>query len=74
MPKQAPVPADPRLTITQAAEYVGHSRLTVRRRIADGSLPADRSGPKILKVRKEDLDRIFFRRLPTTAHASGDPT
>lgn len=52
------------LSLGEAAEQVGLSTRTLRRRIAAGDLPAYRSGRRIIRVRTTDLDRIF-RRVPT---------
>jgi excisionase family DNA binding protein len=43
----------------QAAEYAGVSVKTIRRRILDGSLPAQRFGPRLLRLDRADLDRLF---------------
>jgi excisionase family DNA binding protein len=44
------------LTLPQAAEVLGCSTRTLRRRIRDGSLPAFRDGG-LVRVREADLDR-----------------
>lgn len=46
-------------SITDAAEYLGVSEMTIRRRISDGSLPAERMGPKLLRVKWSDLDALL---------------
>ena len=46
------------LTIAQAADELGVSVKTIRRRIADGSLPAHRLGPRLIRIRRIDLDRF----------------
>jgi excisionase family DNA binding protein len=43
------------LTIPQAAESLGVSTDTVRRRIADGTIPATRLGPRLIRIRLSDL-------------------
>jgi excisionase family DNA binding protein len=53
--------------LREAAEYCDVSRTTIRRYIADGRLPAVRVGPKILRVRVADLDKIL-----TTPYAASD--
>lgn len=66
---------DPRLmgqppewvSLQQASALYGISVDTLRRRIADGRLPAERFGIKLIRVRINDLDRLF-RPIPT-----GDP-
>lgn len=46
-----------------AAKYAGHSTKTLRRRIADGSLPAYRQGSRTIVVDLNDVDALF-RRIP----------
>lgn len=43
------------LTLAQAAEIFGTSERTIRRLIESGSLPAFRIGPRVLRVRVEDV-------------------
>ena len=52
------------LSLAQAAELLGLSTRTIRRRIANGQLPAYRSGRKVIRIKSTDLDRIF-RRIPS---------
>ena len=52
------------LSITQAADILGLSTKTIRRRIAAGDLPAYRNGRRLIRVKASDLDRLF-RRIPT---------
>ncbi len=52
------------LSPSQAAELLGLSVRTIRRRIASGQLPAYRSGRKVIRIKTADLDRIF-RRIPS---------
>jgi excisionase family DNA binding protein len=47
------------LTIRHAAEYWGCSETTVRNRIKEGSLKAVRMGPRMIRIRREDLDAIL---------------
>ena len=47
------------LTIRHAAEYWGCSETTVRNRIKEGSLKAVRMGPRMIRIRREDLDEIL---------------
>jgi excisionase family DNA binding protein len=42
-----------------AADYLGVSSRTIRRRIADGSLPAHRFGPRLLRIDLNDVDKLF---------------
>lgn len=57
-PKQASQPVE-YLSIAEAAALYHVSRDYVRDRIIDGSLPAVRSGRKIIRVRADDLARLF---------------
>ena len=43
------------ITVNDAAELVQVTHYTIRRRIADGSLPGYRFGPRTLRVRRSDL-------------------
>lgn len=52
------------LSLAQAADLLGLSTRTIRRRIANGQLPAYRSGRKVIRIKTTDLDRIF-RRIPS---------
>ena len=52
------------LSPNQAAELLGLSVRTIRRRIASGQLPAYRSGRKVIRIKTSDLDSIF-RRIPS---------
>lgn len=49
-------------TLAQAAERIGVSKRTLRRRIAAGELPAYNSGSRILRVRPQDVDALFTQR------------
>nr|WP_238555696.1 helix-turn-helix domain-containing protein [Gordonia amicalis] len=46
------------LSLSQAATLLGVSTRTIRRWIAAGELPAARIGPKLLRIRVEDLERL----------------
>ncbi len=52
------------VSLSQAADLMSVSVKTVRRRIADGTLPAYRCGRRVVRVRVDDLDRAF-RRIPS---------
>lgn len=52
------------VSLSQAAELMSVSVKTVRRRIADGTLPAYRCGRRAIRVRVADLD-LAFRRIPS---------
>ncbi len=53
------------VSLAQAAEILGISVRTLRRRIAAGELPAFRTGRRIIRVRISDLERML-RRVPST--------
>lgn len=44
------------LTIAQAADYLNVSTRTVRYMIADGRLAAYSLGPRVIRLRKSDVD------------------
>lgn len=52
---------NPYLSLPDAAELVGQSVKTLRRRIADGRLPAYRFGPRSIRVRLADLEACGHR-------------
>lgn len=64
-PRVATVPSRRALTVQEAAEVYGVSARTLRARIADGSLPGYRLGPRVIRVRVEDLDALM-QRIPTS--------
>lgn len=43
------------IDVKDAADMVGVSHWTIRRRISDGSLPGFRFGPRTLRVRRGDV-------------------
>ena len=47
------------LSLQQAAVLYGVSTDTIRRRVASGDLPAFRCGRRIIRVRAQDLSRLF---------------
>lgn len=47
------------LSLQQVAALYGASVDTLRRRIAAGRLPASRFGERLIRIRAEDLDRLF---------------
>lgn len=53
------------VSLTEAAAYTDLSTKTLRRRIADGTLPAFRAG-RLIKIRRDDLD-VLFRQIPNGA-------
>ena len=52
-------PAPEWLSLQQAAAIDGVSVDTLRRRIAAGKLPASRFSVRLIRVRVEDLDRLY---------------
>ena len=64
MPTRATQPPRQWKSLPDAASYAGVCTRTIRRRIADGSLPASRFGRRLLRVDVADLDKLF-RPLPT---------
>lgn len=56
------------ISIAQAAERLGLSTDTVRRRIADGTLPARRVGPRTIRLDARDVDALV-RPIPTVSAA-----
>jgi excisionase family DNA binding protein len=52
------------ISLATAADMLGVSVHTLRRRIAAGELPAFRAGKRIIRIRVSDLERMF-RRVPT---------
>ncbi|MBD8218109.1 excisionase family DNA-binding protein [Microbacterium sp. CFBP 13617] len=46
------------MSVAGAAELLGVSVDTIRRRIADGTLPAERIGPRLIRIRIADLDAL----------------
>ncbi|MBB1515260.1 helix-turn-helix domain-containing protein [Tessaracoccus sp. MC1679] len=73
-PEASKYPSAEWLSLQQAALYYGVSVDTLRRRISAGRLPAARFGVRLIRVRVEDLDRLF-RPIPVgdalvRAHAS----
>lgn len=53
------------LTLAEAAEYLGVTDRTLRRKIASGDLPASRLGARLLRINQADLDALL-RPVPTT--------
>jgi len=50
---------DPWLSIKDGAALCGKSTKTIRRLIADGSLPAYRLGTKSILIKRSDLDALI---------------
>ena len=62
-PQQWKPPLPEWISLQQAALMYGVSVDTLRRRIRAGMLPASRFGVRLIRVRIEDLDRLY-RRIP----------
>lgn len=56
-------------TITEAAQRLGINPKTLRRRIADGKLPAYRLGRQVVRLRPEDVDALM-RPIPTAGQVA----
>ncbi|GAA4409711.1 hypothetical protein GCM10023168_28690 [Fodinibacter luteus] len=54
-------------SLSSAAQRTGLSIRTLRRRVAHGDLPAYRSGPRVIRVDPDDVDRMMVR-IPTVWH------
>jgi excisionase family DNA binding protein len=54
------------MTKQQAAEHYGVNVKTIERRIADGTLPAYRVGPHVVRLRAADLEQLA-QPIPTVA-------
>lgn len=59
--KQLPV----YLSLEEAAEVLSLSVKTIRRRIADGTIPAYQCGNRSIRIRLEDLETAL-RRIPNS--------
>lgn len=46
-------------TLREAADRLGVSEKTLRRRIAEGSLTAYRMGPRLIRLRAADVDALM---------------
>ncbi|MBK6857921.1 MAG: excisionase family DNA-binding protein [Microthrixaceae bacterium] len=53
-------------SLAQASRRTGLSIRTLRRRISDGTLNAYRSGPRVIRLDPEDVDRLMTR-IPTAS-------
>ena len=61
----------PSLTKTEAAEVLGISERSLHRMIAAGDLPAYRIGARAIRIRRDDLDRLFTRVAPADVASEG---
>jgi excisionase family DNA binding protein len=46
----------PNMSIADVSEYLGVTTRTVQQMIADGRLPAYRLGPRVVRLRRDDVD------------------
>lgn len=58
------------VTVAEAARYKGVHDRTIRRWIWEGRLPAERVGPRLLRIKVADLDALGKEATPAT---SADP-
>ena len=49
------------LTLAEAADLMSVSVKTLRRRIADGTIPAYRCGQRVIRIRVADLEQALYR-------------
>ena len=59
MTSPRPQNPDPLFSVADAVAYSGLSERTLRRKIADGTLPVVRFGTNLLRVRRSVLDRYL---------------
>lgn len=52
------------LSINEAAELLGVTTKSIRRWIADGTLPAYRVGSKMVRIRARDIEDKVLKRIP----------
>jgi excisionase family DNA binding protein len=48
----------PKLTISEAADYLNVSGKTIRRWISAGLIEAERLGPRLIRVNADSLDQL----------------
>jgi excisionase family DNA binding protein len=65
-PAAPAAPAVVWLSIPEAAERLGCNERTIRRRIATSELPAFRFGPRVIRIRLDDVDRLL-RPIPSAS-------
>jgi len=63
-PTPTAAPARHLVSVADAAEYVGCTDKTIRRRVSEGALTAYRFGPRMLRVDLAELDAML-RPIPT---------
>lgn len=57
------------ITQQEVADMFGISGRTVRRMIADGRLPAHRIGPRLVRIRRADVEQALTP-IPTAKHST----
>jgi excisionase family DNA binding protein len=57
-------------TLEQAAQRLGVSPKTIRRRIADGTLTGYRTGPRLIRVDPAEVDAALLRPVPNARTGS----
>jgi excisionase family DNA binding protein len=67
--KLSPAPPRELITVSEFAEACGVSPKTIRRRIADGSVPAYRVGSTTLRLDRRDVDLLARRVRPEEVSA-----
>ncbi|MGH2533406.1 MAG: helix-turn-helix domain-containing protein [Thermomicrobiales bacterium] len=60
------------LTIREAAQILRVSEVTISRWIKQGRLPSYRVGPRVIRIRRDDLDRIVTPETPETSESSDE--
>jgi excisionase family DNA binding protein len=56
-----------RISVSRAAELLGVSPATIRNRIADGTIDAERVGPRLLRVDPASLPIELIQRVPDSS-------
>ena len=56
-PKQRTLPVY--LSVEEAAQVMSVSSKTIRRRISDGTIPANQCGRRIIRIRLDELEAAF---------------
>jgi len=51
-------------SLSDAAQYANVNPRTIRRRVADGSIPGYRLGPRIVRVDLNELDALLLSPIP----------
>lgn len=57
------------VSIAEAADLVGASTKTIRRRIADGTLTGYRMGPRLIRVDLSEIERVLAP-IPTAGNGA----